>query len=262
MSTLGSDWPPTPDFHPEFGFLCLSPRRRRRMRLALTFVMAGMAIGATMELALAHWRDKGVVPSAAVRSVDEELTDVHSAIPPALDRLIVSPPPSASAAEADGLLATRPQEICKKLDARDLAAAFLNPRCRLGTVHAHHGARTTYGVATVIVGRTDTPPTPVAPEPPAAVKLIESSQTPTGTAGKAASTAPVERPAPSKKPKAVVSAPIVPNPPTREPAQQEAGARASAAMSPARGGYFERPEAAARAAALPPSVRGPFGGIW
>jgi hypothetical protein len=142
-----------------------------------------------------------------------------------------------------------------------LAAAFLNPRCGLGNVHARHGARTTYRVATVIVGRTDTPPAAAEPTP-VAVKLIESSQTATGTAGKAASTALVERPAPSKKPKAAASAPIVLTPPTREPTQQEAGARAFPAMSAARGGYFERPETAARAAALPPSIRGPFGGIW
>jgi hypothetical protein len=142
-----------------------------------------------------------------------------------------------------------------------LAAAFLNPRCRLGTVHARHGARTAYRVATVIVGRTDTPPAAAEPRS-AAVKLIESSPTATGNAGKAASAAQVERPAPSKKPKAVASAPIVLTPPTREPTQQEAGARAFAATSAVTGGYFERPEAATRPAALPPGIRGPFGGIW
>lgn len=259
MSTLGSDWPPAPDFHPEFGFLCPSPRRRRGMRLALTFVMAGMAIGATMELALAHWRDKGVVPSPAVRSVDEEALDLRSALPAALDRPIGSARPSASAAEADGLMTTRPQGFCKEMGARDLAAAFLNPSCRLGNLHARHGARTTYRVATVIVGRIDSLPTPAAAGPtPVAVKSIESSQTATGTPGKAAPTAQVERSAPSKKPKAAASAPIILTPPTGDLAQQETGASTFAAKSSARRGYFERPEAAARSAALPPSIRGPF----
>jgi hypothetical protein len=56
---MSTDWPSAPDFHPEFGFLCPSPRRRRSVRLAVASVITGMAIGATIEPcggALARWR--------------------------------------------------------------------------------------------------------------------------------------------------------------------------------------------------------------
>ena len=48
-----------PDYHPEFGLLCPSPRRRRGMRLAALCAVTAMAIGATMGLAVARWPASG-----------------------------------------------------------------------------------------------------------------------------------------------------------------------------------------------------------
>ena len=45
MRSLVGHWPSTPDFHPEFGLLCSSPRRRRSMRLAMASAAAGDAGG-------------------------------------------------------------------------------------------------------------------------------------------------------------------------------------------------------------------------
>jgi len=192
MSTLHADWPSTPDFHPEFGVLCPSPRRRRGMRLVMASVMAGMAVAATIELAVAHWRDRDVALAPAVTPIDEALLVERAAVPAALDSPRASARPSTSAAAADGLIARRPQGLCKEAGGKDLAAAFLNPTCGSGKAHARHGARTNYRVATVIVGRTDSLPAPAEP-----------SHAATGTAGKATASTPqpVERPALPKKQK-------------------------------------------------------------
>jgi hypothetical protein len=265
MSTLLSDWPSAPDFHPEFGLLCPSPRRRRSLRLAMACVIAGMAIGATMELAVAHWRDSDAVPSPAVRSVDEESPAERAAARAAPDSPVASARPSESAAGTDGLIAPRPQGLCKDAGTNDPAAAFLNPTCGSGKAHARRGARTTYRVATLTVGRTDSLQAPTAAEPTqAAVPSIEPSHTATGTAGKATASIaqPVEGSVPPKKPKVAASAPIILTPPTRESAPEKAGASAFAAMPPLGRGYSDRPGAVPRAALLPPSVGGPFGGIW
>jgi hypothetical protein len=147
MSSFG--WPAVPDFHPEFGFLCPSPRRRRGMRLAVIGVLATMAIGATMGLALAH-RTDGEEPTATAQPMDEQ--------PPAAltDISISSLPRSMSPAGADPSPVTRAQESCKAGTSEDMAALFLNPSCGTRKPHAKHGARATNRVATVILGRMDT----------------------------------------------------------------------------------------------------------
>ena len=71
MSGSRSDWPR--DFHPEFGLLCPSPRRRRGIRLALVSAVATMAIGATMGLAVAHWPDGEAPVSAGEPNADQSL---------------------------------------------------------------------------------------------------------------------------------------------------------------------------------------------
>jgi hypothetical protein len=258
MSTHRSDWPSTPDSHPEFGRLCPSPSRRRSMRLAIVCVLAGMAIGATMGLAFAHWRDNDVVPSPAAGSIDEEPLAEGVAVPAVRDISVVSARPSTS---ADELTAARPQGFCKDTGGKDLATAFLNPTCDSAKPHARHPARTTYRVATVTVGRTESPS---AAEPmPVTAAAIEPSHAAVGAAGRPLipTTQPIERPAPPKKPKTAPSAPIALTPPAREPSQQDAGINAYAAMPWPGRDYFQRPGGTTRAAVLQPSLGGPFGGI-
>jgi hypothetical protein len=256
MSTPRSDWPSTPDFHPEFGLLFPSPRGRRSIRLVLVSVMVGMAIGAAMELSVAHWGDSDAAPSPEARAIDQESLAEGPAVQVVLDIPVVSTRPSKS--NADELTFTRPQGFCKDTGAKGLAMAFLNPTCGSPKSHARHSERTTSRVATVIVGRTELPPAPAEPMQ-VNVAAIETSHAAVGAAGKAVipTTQPVERPAPPKKPRA---APIALTPPNREPTQQDVGSMAFAAV-PRGSGYFDRPGDIFRAATLP-SSGGPFGGIW
>jgi hypothetical protein len=183
MSSSRSDWPSAPDFHPEFGFLCPSARRRRGLRLATAMVATTLAIGTTMGFAVAH-RTDGVGLAATALPRDQ-------------------PPVASGAPAAD---APRQHESCQRDVAQDLAAFFLNSACGSNKPHAKHGARIANRVATVIIGRADAPaPTTETPAPAAA---IESSQAGGGNAEKPAdaATAAVERTAAPKKPKGKASA--------------------------------------------------------
>jgi len=261
MSTPRLDWPSTPDFHPEFGLLCPSPRRRRSMRLVTASVMAGVAIGATMELAIAHWRDRDAA-SPVPSSIDRERPAEDAAVPAVGDVPIISVRHAASIADADATTSTRMQGACKEVGVKDLATAFLNPTCGSGKLHARHAARTAYRVATMIVGRTESPP-PAAEPAPVTIAAIEPPHAAVSAALKAAAstTQSVERAPPPRKAKVAPSTPNVLAPPTREPIQQEAGLSAFAAVSRLGRGYDDRPADASRAAVLP-GFGGPFGGIW
>jgi hypothetical protein len=215
-----------------------------------------------MELAIAHWRDGDAV-SPVASSIDRERPPEDTAVPAVGDVPVISVQRAASTAEADAVTATRMQGACKEVGVKDLATAFLNPTCGSGKAHAKHAARTTYRVATMIVGRTE--PTPAASESaPVTVAANEPSHAAVGAALKvtASTTQPVERQVPPiKKPKVAPSAPTALAPPTREPIQQEAGLSAFAAMPRLGRGYEDRPADTSRAA-VPPSFGSPFGGIW
>jgi hypothetical protein len=177
MSSCRSDWPAAPDFHPEFGFLCPSARRRRGLRLATVIVATTLAIGTTIGFAVAH-RTDGVGLASTAQPTDE--------------------PPVAGIA-APTADAPRQHETCQGDVAQDLAAFFLNSACGSNKPHGKHGARIANRVATVIIGRAD------APAPTAA---IESSQVGGGNTEKPANvaTAANDRAAPPKKAKAKASA--------------------------------------------------------
>jgi hypothetical protein len=145
MTRTRSDWPAAPDFHPEFGFLCPSARKRRGLRLATALLVTTLAIGATMGFAVEHRSDE-VAPVAAA---EQPL------------------PGSTSAADP-----TRTRETCDEDLVKGLATYFLNinSRCGASKPHARHGARTANRVATVIIGRTQAlpaVPAAAAVEPPA-----------------------------------------------------------------------------------------------
>jgi hypothetical protein len=141
MSRSRSDWPAMPDFHPEFGLLCPSARRRRCTRLIVLSVATTMAIGATMGLAIAH-RTDGEGSATMARLTDE--------------RPLVSVP-------AAGNAATRARESCDPDAAPDLVTFFLGSACAPNKPHARHGARAANRVATVILGRVDAPAATAAP---------------------------------------------------------------------------------------------------
>lgn len=121
-------------FHPEFGLLCPSPRRARRLRLLLVCVVAATAVGATVGLARTHAPDRDEV---AATTIATEEFDVRS--------------PAAPAAEAPTPL--RGQDFCKSVGAQDPVAAFLNPGCSVPK--PHHAARAGRKVATYIFGNSD-----------------------------------------------------------------------------------------------------------
>ncbi len=122
-------------FHPEFGLLCPSPRRARRLRLMLA-VVAATAVGATVGLARTHTPDRDEVAAATIAP---EQFDVRGA-----------PAPSAEVATGAPL---RGQDFCKSVGAQDPVAAFLNPGC--SAPKPHHAARAGRKVATYIFGNSD-----------------------------------------------------------------------------------------------------------
>ena len=176
MSSSRSDGSAAPDFHPEFGFLCPSARKRRGVRLATAIVVTALAIGATMGLAVAY-HPNVTRPATMAPPIDER------------------PPAEAAVPAAD---ATRAHESCKGDAAQDLAAFFLNPACRSNKPHARHGARAANHVATVIIGRTEALPTPAAATP-APVAGSGPPQAGGGNAEKPVNVAALERTAPPKK---------------------------------------------------------------
>jgi hypothetical protein len=184
MPRSRSDWPAISGFHPEFGLLCPSPRRRRCIRLVMLSVATTLAIGATMGLAIAH-RTDGEGPASMVQPMDER-------------------PPAGVSTTADGV-----RESCKADVATDLASFFLGSACAPNKPHARHGARATNRVATVILGRVDAPAATAAPSAAVAAPASDPSQPGAGKAEKSANvTAAVERTAQPKKPKAKASGPI------------------------------------------------------
>jgi hypothetical protein len=262
MSTPHLDSPSAPDFHPEFGLLCPSPRRRRSIRLVIVSVITGMAIGATIELAVAHWRDGDVAQSPAATSIEAEPLAEGTAIRAVPDIPVASARPSRPATGADHLTGTSPQVFCKDTGAKGLPAEFLNPACEAVKSHARHSARTISRVASVIVGRAEASPAPAAAEPMlVTVGTVKSFHTVISDGKTVIPTPqPVQRQMPAKKPRAAPSAPIVLAAPTREPIQQ--GAFGFAATSRSGSGYYDRPGDIFRGAAMPPSSGGPFDGIW
>jgi hypothetical protein len=209
-----------------------------------------------MELAIAHWHDGDVT---AAKAIDDERLAEDAVVPVAVDIPVVSNPvastrPSASMAGANELDVARQQGVCTDPSVRDMATAFLNPNCGSNKPRVRHLARTTYRVATMVIGRTNAVAAETAP---VAVAAIEPLHAPAGVMLRAApaTTQPAERPAPPKKVKVVASAPIALTPPTREPTQQDTGFNAFAATPwPGRSDT-------SRAADLQ-SLGGPFGRIW
>jgi hypothetical protein len=190
MPSSRSDWPATPNFHPEFGRLCPSSSRLGGMRLAMVSIVAALAIGATMGFAVAHWSDGTRIGLAGLPK--EPVTGALDIPASSVQRSMSTDEPGASPV-------LRAQESCEAGVSRVLAAIFLDSSCDSVKNHARHRARASNHVATVIIGRMD--PAPAAST--ATVAAIEPSAI--GASGEksvAASTPPLEQRAHHKKAKA------------------------------------------------------------
>jgi hypothetical protein len=240
MSGSRSDRPAVPDFHPEFGLLCPSPRRRRGIRIALLSFVALVAIGATIGLAGAHWTD-GKRPASPAQPTDG------------------LPSAGVSVAGAD---TTPAHESCRAEGVRDLAAFFVNSACGSNKPHARHGGRATNRVASVILGRTAVAPATMEATPVAGAAIVPP-QVDVGNAEKSANstTVAVERTAPPKKPKAKANAPIALTPPAHEWGRQDAMLSAYAA-TPRFGRESYDPYGNPFRPTLQPGFAASFGRAW
>jgi hypothetical protein len=228
-----------PDFHPEFGLLCPSPRRRRGIRITVLCIATTVAIGATMGLAVARWpaSGDGALPTAEPINA-RQLARVSAAG--------VDAAPGRGSCQPD-----------KADTIRDLLGLFLEPVCGSNKPHVRHGARAANRVATVVIGRTDALP-PSASEPVAAT---EPSEVKVGNAEKSANetTAAVESTKSPKKRRLKASGPIALTP-ARELSRQNASVNPYANPSFGREAYepYRNPY---RAAAPQPGY-GAFGRSW
>jgi hypothetical protein len=111
-----------PEFHSEFGLLCPSPRRRRALRLATAVVLAALAIGATMGLAVAHRTDAKALAVTSV-TAEEQLPAQRFDFSPNSPQRI------------------RAEPSCRAGTSEDLEALFLNPSCGARKSHAKHGTQ-------------------------------------------------------------------------------------------------------------------------
>jgi hypothetical protein len=246
------DWLSTPDFHPEFGVLCPSPRRRRSMRLATICVMAGLVTGATAKLGIAQWSDSVVGLMAPTAEPLGDRSPVEEAAL-GLPEFAAFPPRAAS--DNDLSKGAPAQSSCK-----NLSTSFLDPTCRSEKPHARHAARATYRVATVIIGRPPAPPPPAlaADVAPATAAPIDQPRAVVAGTNKATilMAQSVGRSAQlPKKSKATPSAPTILDAPAREPGPEDVSINAYAAPWLGRDRPF-------RAAAVPLNYRGPFGVFW
>jgi hypothetical protein len=186
MPSSHPGWSPPPDFHPEFGRLCPSARRRRGMRLAVVSIMATLAIGASMGLAALPKEPIAGVRDLSASSMQRSVTAADVASP-----------------------VTRAQESCETGAMHALAAIFLDSTCGTAKGHARHGGHVPNRVATVIIGRTDASAAPTTSPATAAAVAIEPSQAAGSGVEKstASMTPPLERRASRPKAKTNSGAP-------------------------------------------------------
>jgi hypothetical protein len=187
------------NFHPEFGYLCPSPRLRRQLRKAAMTVLAGMAIAA----ATAHMLSSVLVPRppgevVAENSGEKPLPPLAAAVLPPLAAAVL-PPIMPAPLQASAAAFARAQASCD-----DPSASFLALQCQPGKAgkgRLTRSARLAQGasrrVATVPIGRID--PAPEAEQSTAAGPPAEAAPTVLAT-DEALLAPPPQKPAkPAKK---------------------------------------------------------------
>lgn len=182
---IGPEWPATPRFHPEFGYLCPSLRVRRWIRTATVCMATGVVIGATTIVAHTYQASEHDQESALFLVGSVEQAPSASAIEilhaTSIDSAIVSTPQAQSSCE-------------------DPTAYFVNSACSSGTIRNRHTARPVNRVATIVIGHASTTPTPTTAEVGSAtVGVQKHSEIRTA---EASTIAIIERPPMVPKPKA------------------------------------------------------------
>jgi hypothetical protein len=243
------------DSHPEFGILCPSPSRFRRMRFGLACALAGLAIGATIELAIAH-RGAPDPGSAAANAAGQgaSLAEGGHAAETSAPSLAMLPPISGAAAAVSPSVS--PQASCDGADAGDPRSAFLNPACGASRPHARHAGRGNR--RPTMIGHAEMAAVPGAGEQVSASQpKVEASQ-PVADAA-AAKVAPASSRTVSASKKRVVPSDPVALAPADHPATRQAeGYDAFAWTRPARGPF----DNATRVPASRSWTATPFGGMW
>ena len=133
MAPSRSDWPAA--YHPEFGLLCPSARRRRALRLVMACMAVTVAIGTTMGLAGVHRPHRDALAAMPIATEEPSFAKASA---PADD---LAPP------------ALRGEDFCRSVAARDPVASFLNPTCSASK--PRHGRRGAGRTPTFILSRMD-----------------------------------------------------------------------------------------------------------
>jgi hypothetical protein len=194
-------------FHPEFGYLCPTPRMRRRFRSAVITTVAGMAIAAGAALALSPQLAPQSEAGRVVTNpqIEPQSATLLAAAPPAiaLPGATLMPPAAGPIVIAQETVPARlvpmaapTRELAAgsaRVSCDDLSDSFLAPRCQQGKAgksRMAHLARTERArAAAVSIGGADAGPPPTA-----------ASAGPAVAANDATAAQPAERPVLAKKP--------------------------------------------------------------
>lgn len=128
-------WTSTPKFHPEFGYMCPSPKMRRGIFVSIALLALGVAVGA---MTVARGFAQGGMGSQEVRlarpAIEESTTPVG-----ALPVTLATPTISKGASSAKRT----------QIDCKDLFGFLLGPTCSQRKTQT---ARTINRVVTIVVG--------------------------------------------------------------------------------------------------------------
>jgi hypothetical protein len=157
--------PPVQNFHPEFGYLCPSPRLRRKVRSAMVTVLAAMAIAAGTLLALVPQlaRPPGEQSALSVAAVELPSIGRPADEGRAGDRKAIEG--EAAAMAPSTAVTARSASAREHISCDDLSGSFLAPQCKFGkagksriTRSARAARAASHLVATIPIGRTDASP--------------------------------------------------------------------------------------------------------
>jgi hypothetical protein len=126
-------------FHPEFGYLCPTPRMRLKIRMIAIMASIGMMVGAISVVALMHREggenDRGELALAAA-----------AAIPTADETPAVMLPPATAVVGASGVLHAPAR-------CQDLLGSFVDRQCESAKSRAAHSRRAPHQIASLPIGR-------------------------------------------------------------------------------------------------------------